>query len=365
MANYYDILGVGKNASDDEIKKAYRRLAHMHHPDKQGGDEQKFKEINEAYQVLSDKQKRAQYDRFGQTFESGAAGGSQGAGFDFSGFDFSGFSGAGGQQANGAEWEDLFSEVFGGARRGGAHVQRGRDIQVDMEISFEEMVRGVQRTVSLYKTAACDHCSGRGGEPGAQEEKCATCGGSGQVQRTARSFLGTFTQVIPCATCSGRGTTFSKKCATCGGDGRVKKDENIMVGIPAGIQSGQSISLAGQGEMGARSAQAGDLYVTGHVRPHERFERQRDDIFSQEHISFAQAALGDKIAVQTIDGSVTMKVPAGTQSGEIFRIRAVGVPHLRGRGRGDHLVRVIVDVPKKLSNAQKKLIEELRSLKDA
>lgn len=363
MANYYDILGVGKDASDEEIKKSYRRLAHKHHPDKQGGDEQKFKEINEAYQVLSDKQKRAHYDRFGQTFE-GAGGGPQGAGFDFSGFDFGGFSGASGFQGGGVEWEDLFSEVFSGGRRGGAHAQKGRDIQVDIEISFEEMVRGVQRTISLYKTVQCDHCSGRGAEPGAQEEKCATCGGSGQVQRHARSFLGTFTQVIPCATCNARGTTFSKKCAQCGGDGRVKKDENITVNIPAGIQSEQSISLTGQGEVGARGAHAGDLYVTVHVRPHERFERQRDDIFSREHISFAQAALGDKIAVQTIDGSMTMKVPSGTQSGEIFRIRGAGVPHLRGHGRGDHLVRVIVDVPRKLSGKQKEVIEELRSLKE-
>lgn len=357
--DYYNILGVDRGASDDEIKKAYRKLAHKYHPDKQGGDAEKFKEINAAYQVLSDKTKRQQYDQFGQTFE-------QGGGQGFGGFDFSGFQqGFGGQGFEfGEGFEDIFSDIFGGAfggggRRGRDNRRRGQDIQVDMEISFEEMVRGVDREVTLRKNTVCDVCHGTGGEPGAAQETCPTCKGAGQVQQTVRSFLGTFAQVTTCPTCSGVGKVYTKKCHKCGGDGRVKKEERIRVDIPAGISNGQTISLSGMGEAGEKGAASGDLFITIHVQPHKTLTREGQNILSTVHISMSQAALGSKVDVETIEGLVSMKIPAGTQSGELFRIKGKGVPHLGRSSRGDQLVKVIVQIPKGLSRDQKKAIEGL------
>lgn len=354
--DYYKVLGIEKGASDEEIKKAYRKLAHKYHPDKKGGDEKKFKEINEAYQVLSDKQKRAQYDQFGQTFQGGSQAGGQGQGFG--GFDFSGFGG----QAGGGEWEDIFSDIFGGGfgGRGQARQKTGKDIQMDVEISFEEMVKGASRDVKLYKGVKCDICNGSGGEPGAKEETCSTCKGSGKIKKTVNSFFGTFAQVVVCDTCKGKGKTYSKKCHKCGGDGRIKEEQTINIEIPEGIYDGQTISLRGQGEAGEMGAPAGDLFVVVHVKPHKKFKRENNNIFSKEHISFAQAALGDKIDVNTIEGNVKMKIPSGTQSGELFRIRDKGVPSLEGRGRGDHLVEIVVDVPKKLSRDQKRIVQQLK-----
>lgn len=367
--NYYDILGVSKGATDDEIKKAYRKMAHQHHPDKKGGDEAKFKEVNEAYQVLSDKSKRAQYDQFGQTFEGGRAGGYGGQQGGFGGFDFSGFQGFGGQGGQdfefdfgGGGFEDIFSDIFGGGGRRGSRAKKGRDIQVDVEISFEEMVRGAHRSVRLRKTIICDACEGTGGEPGAKEETCPTCHGQGQVQQRVQSFFGAIAQVVTCPTCQGKGKTFSQKCRKCGGDGRVKGEAEISIDVPAGIQDGQSLSLQGQGEAGSQGGRSGDLIVAVHVLPHKKFKRKGDDILSEENISFAKASLGAKISVETIDGPVVMKVPEGTQSGEVFRIKDKGVPFLQRRGRGSHLVKIIVDVPKRLSRDQKRLIEELGKL---
>lgn len=369
--DYYKILGVSKGATDDEIKKAYRKLAHKYHPDKTGGDEAKFKEINSAYQVLSDKAKRQQYDQFGQTFDQG------GAGQGFGGFE--GFSAGGGptggwdfgdifnqaRQGGGANFEfggdfsDIFSDIFGGGGGRRKKAKAGRDIQMDAEISFEEMVNGAARNAKLYKTVACSVCSGTGGEPGAKEEMCPTCKGSGQVQKITRSFFGSFSQVSTCRTCGGSGKIFSKKCRKCGGDGRVKEEQEIKIEIPAGIQDGQTISLQEQGEAGEIGAPSGDLYVNVHVRPHQKFKREGNNIASQETITFSQAVLGDKISVETIDGAIMMKIPGGTQSGEIFRIREKGVPYLGKRGRGDHLVKIIVRIPKHLSREQKELIEKL------
>lgn len=371
--DYYNILGVAKGASDDEIKRAYRKLAHQHHPDKKGGDEAKFKEINEAYQVLSDKSKRAQYDQFGQTFEQGRAGGYGGqsaSGGGFEGFDFSGFQGFGGQGGQGFEFdfggggfEDIFSDIFGGGGgRRGTRAKKGRDIQVDVEISFEEMVRGAHRTVRLRKTIVCDVCDGTGGEPGAKEETCPTCHGQGQVQQRVQSFFGAISQSVICPTCQGKGKIFSQKCHKCGGDGRIKGEVEIPIDIPAGIQDGQSLSLSGQGEAGTQGGRSGDLIVSVHILPHPKFKRKENDILSDENISFAQATLGAKINVETIDGPVVMKVPEGTQSGEVFRIKDKGVPFLQKRGRGSQLVKIIVNVPKKLSRDQKRLIEELGRL---
>ncbi len=361
--DYYNILGVSKDASDDEIKKAYRKLAHKHHPDKTGGNEKKFKEINTAYQTLSDKTKRQQYDQFGQTFEQGgfSAGGGPTGGWDFSGFQESGDGDKGFNfEFGGGGFEDIFSDIFGA--RSKTRQKTGQDIQVDVEINFEDMVRGTEKSIRLYKSAVCDICGGSGGDPGSKEETCPTCKGSGQIKRTVRSFVGAFTQVSTCSVCRGKGTAFSKKCHKCGGDGRIKKEQEIKVEIPAGIQNGQTISLHGQGEAGELGAPGGDLYVNVHIKPHDKFKREGDNITSSETVTFSQAALGDKIEVDTIDEKIKMKVPAGTQSGEVFRIKGKGVPHLGRRGRDDHWVRIIVDVPRHLSRERKKLIEELKDL---
>lgn len=354
--DYYEILGVGKGANDDEIKKAYRKLAHKHHPDKGGGDEAKFKEINEAYQVLSDKAKRQQYDQFGRTFD-GAQGGP-----GFGGFDFSGFQGFGDQGFEfGGGFEDIFSDIFsGGGGRSSGRRSRGADIQVDAEISFEEMVRGTEREINLYSRTVCDQCEGTGGEPGASKKTCPTCQGAGQIRKTSRSFLGSFSQVSTCPECQGSGSVYSKKCGKCGGDGRVKKERRVKIKIPAGIESGQTISLQGQGEAGERGARNGDLYVNIRVRTHEKFSRKGNDILSTEFIPFTVAVLGGKVEIDTIDGKLILKIPDGTQSGETFRIKDKGVPALSGRGTGNHLVKVVVRVPKKLSKEQKDILEKLK-----
>ncbi|MFA5777019.1 MAG: molecular chaperone DnaJ [Parcubacteria group bacterium] len=361
--NYYEILGVAKGATDDEIKKAYRKLAHKHHPDKTGGNEAEFKKINEAYQVLSDKSKRAQYDQFGQTFDQGGFQGGQGQGFG--GFDFSGFN----QQSQGGfdfqdfGFEDIFSNIFGGERRGGrSRKKAGKDIQVDAEISFEEMVKGARRNINIYKNVVCERCHGTGGEPSAKKETCPTCHGSGQIRQSMQSFFGSFSQVSTCPTCQGAGETYSERCRKCRGDGRVKEEENIEIEIPAGIQDGQTLSMEGRGEAGEKGGSSGDLYVNIHVTPHPKFKREKNNIISNEYITFSQATLGDKINIDTIGGQLKMKIPAGTQSGEIFRVRNEGVPSLDRRGRGDHLVKIIVNIPKHLSRKQKELIERLKEV---
>lgn len=361
--NYYDILGVSKGASDDEIKKAYRKMAHKYHPDKSGGDEGKFKEVNEAYQVLSDKTKRQQYDQFGQTFNQNGAGGSQGfGGFDFSGFDFGQGNGSGGFEFNfgGDDMGDIFSNIFGGgSRRGSKRKNRGGDIQVDLEIDFSEMVSGVKKKINLYKQATCEKCDGTGGELGANVKTCPTCKGSGQVQKIVRSILGSFSQMAICPDCQGEGKTYEKKCRACGGDGRVRKEQEIEINVPAGISDGQTISLRGAGEAGGKGGENGDLFVLIHVRNHKKFSRSGNDILSSEEISFPLAALGGEIEIETISGSLILRIPSGTQSGETFRIKEKGVPDLHGRGKGNHLVKIIVSIPKKLSREQKRLIEEL------
>lgn len=367
--NYYDILGVSKSASDDEIKKAYRKLAHKHHPDKAGGDESKFKEINEAYQVLSDKAKRSQYDQFGQTFGQGgfSAQGGQASGQGFGGFSAEDFSdifsraGQGGYEFNfgGTDFGDIFENVFGGGQKRSRRKRRGQDIQVDLEITFEEMVRGTRKKINLYKTVQCNYCEGAGNEPGTERKTCPTCHGSGQVQKTTRSFLGMFSQVTTCPECKGEGKIFKKKCKECGGDGRVKQYQEIEIEVPAGIENGQTISLGGAGEAGEKGAASGDLYILIHVLLHKKFSRSGQDIVSTEYINFSTAALGGEIEMETIDGRIILKIPAGTQSGEVFRIREKGVNDLRGRERGNHLAKIVVQIPRKLTREQKRLIEEL------
>lgn len=348
-ANYYETLGVAKGASQDEIKKAFRKLAHKYHPDKGTGDEAKFKEINEAYQVLSDEKKRSQYDQYGQTFSGQQGGGPQGGGFE--GFDFSGFGGGG--------FEDLFGDMFGGGRTRRSS-GRGQDIQVEIEIGFEDMVRGVQREVRLRKYVTCQTCKGSGGEPDSEQVTCTTCNGNGQVRKTMQTILGAFQQVVTCDDCQGKGKKHSKKCHVCHGHGRVQEEESITIDVPAGIETGQMLSLEGRGHAGEAGAPAGDLLVQIYVREHKTFKRRGDHITSTEGISFAEMALGASVPIATIDGEVTIKIPAGTQPGEVFRIRDKGVPGLHSRRRGDHLVTVTVAVPKKLSKNAKKALETLK-----
>jgi molecular chaperone DnaJ len=345
--DYYSILGISKSASQDEIKKAYRKLAHQYHPDKGGGDEQRFKEVNEAYQVLGNPQKRAQYDQFGSAGFQGAPG-----------WDFSGFGGAqGGFEVN---LEDLFGDFFGGAgetRR--ERKERGRDILVDVEVTLEEAFRGTVKEVELRKFVKCSRCRGEGGEPGTKRVTCEKCGGSGEIKETRRTFFGLFSQVRTCPTCGGQGEYPEQACKECGGDGRVRDVESLTVPIPAGIDNGGMIKINGKGEEGARGAPAGNLIVRVSVKPHERFRREAADLFSEENISFPHAVFGETREVETIDGKVDLKIPAGIESGTLLRLKEKGMPRGNAR-RGDHFVKVNVVTPKKVSGKAKKLLEELR-----
>lgn len=365
--DYYSILGVPKSASADDIKKAYRKLAHTHHPDKQGGDEAAFKELNEAYSVLGNAEKRQQYDRFGQTFSGSGQrtgqgfGGFSGQGGPASGWDFSNF-GNQGFDFGGTNMEDLFSDLFtGGNRR--SRRSRGADVQVDVEISFQEMVEGTKRTLRLKKQVACDSCHGTGGAPGAKEERCPDCHGQGSVMRNVNTILGTFTQSMACERCHMTGRVYPKSCHTCQGVGRIQREVTQEITIPAGIEDGQALSLPGEGAAGEHGAAAGDLYVVVRVAPHAFFSRKNDDIYSEATLRFDQFVLGDKVSIQTIEGEVQMKVPAGTQPGETFRIRGKGIPKLGRFGRGDHLVKTIIEIPRQLTREEKQHIEALRQLK--
>lgn len=359
MADYYSTLGVARGASPDEIKKAFRKLAHQYHPDKGTGDEKKFKEINEAYQVLSNKEKRARYDHTGQDYHSQGQGGAAGQGFG--GFDFSGFNGQG-FDFNGSGFEDVFSDLFGGRMGGRGRSHAGADIQVDVEISFEEMVRGTKRDITLRKMSECETCRGTGGKPGSKESTCSQCNGAGQVRRTVQSIFGVMQQAVVCDRCQGRGKTYAEQCQTCHGASRTQREESVSIDIPAGISDGQTLSLSGHGAAGERGSRPGDLFVNVHVRPHKTLVRRGDDIVSQYAMSYTEATLGAKVSIETIEGEVIMKIPAGTQPGEVFRIKGKGTPHLQRYGRGDHLVSVTLTVPKKLSSEEKRAIEALRDL---
>lgn len=368
--DYYKLLEVEKGASESEIKKAYRKLAHKYHPDKKGGDEAKFKKINEAYQTLSDPQKRQQYDQFGASFGSGGPGGAGGFSRGFEGFDFSQFSRNGGgfefNFGGGGRAEDAFNEFFrasGFGSGGSGRENVGSDIAVDVKLTFEEMAKGAEKEVKLYKKVICKDCDGTGAKD-KKEKECSVCKGAGQTQKTVRSILGTFAQMAPCDACQGKGKIPEEKCKKCGGDGAVRDYETTKVNIPAGIEDGQTLRASGKGEFPRGGGRPGDLYLKIHIENHPQFKRQGADILSEKEISFSQAALGDKVEVDTIDGKVRIKISAGTQNADLYKIRGKGIETTShfgfGPSRGDHLVRIKVAVPKNLSKAQKKLLEELK-----
>lgn len=356
--DYYNILGVNKNATKEEIKKAYYKLAHKHHPHK-GGDEAKMKEVNEAYGVLGNEQKRQQYDSFGQTFDGASGFGGQG----FGGFsDFSeAFRNSGGQTSyefNFNDIGDVFGDFFGGQRSRGRSSSRatGLDIQAELKVDFNDAVFGIEKKIKINKDIVCNHCTGSGGEPGSKVSTCSTCKGNGQVVRNIGFGIG-FPSV--CTSCNGQGSQVDKKCSNCRGSGVVKNDEEIKVKIPAGIDDGQTIKLVGKGAAGTRGSATGDLYLLIRVIPRPGFVRDGYDIRTVSDISFTQAALGDKIDVETISGPVKLNIPEGTQTNKIFNIKGKGVPHLNSNKRGDHLVKVVVKTPTRLSKKQKDALREL------
>ncbi len=362
--DYYEVLGISKSASADEIKKAFRKLAVKHHPDKEGGDEAKFKEINEAYEVLKDQQKRQRYDQFGHAGVGGASGGGYGGGNPFEGF-----SGFGGQSGQHFEFNfgdgglgDIFGSFFGGSQQAQRGPQRGRDVETHIDLTFEEAVFGVDRSISIQLDDECTHCKGSTVEPGHDMKTCATCKGAGQQTRVMNTIFGAIQQAVPCDACHGRGKVPEKVCSVCRGSGTERRKQEITIKVPAGVDDGATIRLRERGEAIARGAK-GDLYVHLRVKPHKKFTREGDLILSEEHISMVDAALGTEIDVATVDGLVRMKVPAGTQSGTDFKLSAHGVPHLRGSSRGAHIVSVIVDTPTKLSKKQRELLENFRSTK--
>ena len=350
--DYYEILGVAKTATDAEIKAAYRKLAIQHHPDKNPDDhtaEDKFKEAAEAYSVLSDAQKRAAYDRFGH---AGANGQGFGGGFDGQGF------------SNIEDIFDLFGfgDMFGGRGGGGrrSSAQRGADLRYDLEISLEEAAHGKEEKLRIPRLEKCDECDGKGAEMGSEPETCITCQGSGQT----RYQQGFFSVMRTCPNCAGKGQIIKNPCKKCRGAGRIEKEKTLELKIPAGVETGSRLRVNGEGEAGVNGGPTGDLYVVLHVAEHEIFERQGANLYSAVPVTFAQAALGAEIKVKTLEGEEDLKIPAGTQTGTVFRIKSQGMPALGGRGKGDLFVAVTLITPKTLTKDQRKLLEQLAEIED-
>jgi len=345
--DYYEVLGVSRNASADELKRAYRRLARQYHPDvnKEDGAEEQFKEVNEAYEVLSDQEKRARYDRFGHAGVQGA--GSAGS----SGFEGFGFG-----------IDDIFESFFGGTRPGAStrnRPQRGADLRYDLRISFQEAVFGCEEEIEASRHETCPTCNGSGAKPGTTPVRCPECNGTGEVRHVQRSLFGSFVNVTTCPRCHGSGEEITSPCPECHGQKRVPRTRTLSVKIPPGVDEGTRIRLTGEGELGTLGGPPGDLYVFISVKPHEYFVRRDNDIILELSLNVAQAALGDLIAVPTLDGEEELPIPPGTQTGEVFRLKAHGVPYLRRPGRGDELVVVTVAVPRHLDARQRELFEEL------
>lgn len=345
QTDYYEILGVSRTASAEEIKRAFRRLAMQYHPDRNRdhGAEAKFKEVNEAYEVLSDPDKRAAYDRFGHAGVNGM--GER----PFEGFgNFGGFG-------------DIFDAFFGGAARTRRGAQRGRDLHDTITISFEEAAFGVEKEIEVTRLENCTICGGRGSEPGSQPERCPSCNGAGEVRRVQQSIFGQFVNVATCERCHGEGRVITKPCKECRGAGRERRQRKLRVKVPAGVDNGSQMRLSGEGEAGSNGGGPGNLYLAITVEPHALFERDGDDLIFDLPINFAQAALGDEVEVPTLEGKSSIKLAAGTQSGRVVQLKEKGIPHLRGGGRGDELVRVRVITPQNLTKEQRKLLEQLSS----
>ncbi len=349
--DYYEVLGVDRSAGADEIKKAFRKQAKKYHPDLNPDNkeaEAKFKEVNEAYEVLSDNEKKQRYDQFGH------------AGVDPNfGAGGSGFGGFGG----GFDFGDIFEGFFGGGFGGGRSARRnapkrGSDLETQVTITFEEAAFGCEKEINLYRVEYCDECDGSGAKAGSDVVTCSTCGGSGQVRSTQRTILGNMSTVTTCTTCGGKGKIVKDPCGKCAGKGKVRKSRTIKVKIPAGIDHGQSISLSGQGNVGDQGAPAGNLFVAVAVQPHDLFQRNNYDVLCEVPITFVQAALGAELEVPTLDGKVKYTIPEGTQTGTVFRLKGKGIPMLRKSGRGDQYVKVNVEIPTHLSAKQKDLLRE-------
>ncbi len=340
--DYYEILGVPRNATDEEIKKAFRRLAFQYHPDrnKEPGAEEKFKEINEAYEVLSNPEKRANYDRYGQA---------SGLEWGFEGFDLGGFG-------------DLFEAFFGGTITTQRAPQKGADLQTKLVISFEEAVFGSRKEIEIERIEVCSLCHGIGNQPGTIPQRCPNCNGTGQVRRVHQSLFGRFVNVTLCHRCQGQGTIITNPCSQCRGTGRHKVKRKITVHIPAGADNGQQLRLIGEGEAGLFGGPPGNLYIELSVKPHPFFQRDGDNIIYELPINFAQAALGAEIKIPTLDGDTILSIPPGTQTGKTIRLKGKGIPRLDGKGRGDQLVKITVVTPKSLNEKQRKLFEELAKI---
>jgi len=355
--DYYEVLGVTKGASADEIKKAFRSAAVKHHPDKEGGSEEKFKEISEAYEVLRDAQKRQRYDQFGH---AGVGGSSGGGGGNAGGNPFEGF---GGQSAGfdfGDGLGDIFSQFFGGGNSRQQAPQRGRDVEVNLQLTFEEAVFGLETSIDLDLDDTCSHCKGTTVEPGHDMKTCPTCKGAGQQTRVMNTMFGPIQQSVVCPTCHGRGKVPEVVCTVCHGSGTQRSKQSIKLKIPAGIDDGATIRLTGRGEA-ITDGKKGDLYVNIRVKAHKRFTREGDIVLSEEHVSMVDASLGAEIDVETVDGMVRMKVPAGTQSGTDFKLSSHGVPHMHSERRGPHIVNIVVDTPTKLTKKQRELLEQFEA----
>ena len=352
MRDYYQILGVSKSATQEEIKKAYRKLAHQYHPDK-GGDEKKFKEVSEAYRVLSDGEKRRQYDQFGGAGQAPGwdFGFGQGQSFDPSDFDFNNLG-------------EMFEEMFGFGMRGGKKkdLKRGKDIEIEIEIPLEVTLEGKEEELSLYKQVLCSRCQGKGAEPGTPVNECFSCRGTGEVQQIHKTFFGAVTRYMVCPECGGEGYRPDKFCNVCKGEGSIKAEDRIKIFIPAGVDTNQVVKVEGKGEAGRKGGKPGDLYARIFVKKHPIFKRKGDDLFMAKEISFSQAALGDEVEVPVLEGTkILLKVPSATESGKILRISGKGIPHFSGYGRGNIYVELFIKTPQKLTKKQKEVLESLKS----
>jgi molecular chaperone DnaJ len=355
--DYYEVLGLNRGAGEDEIKKAYRKLALQYHPDKNPGNkeaEEKFKEATEAYEVLKDPQKRSTYDQFGHAGLSGAGGF---GGFDFTTFDLGDALRAFMRDFGG--FGSVFDNFFGTTTQTRQGYRKGQDLQVKLKLTLEEIATGVEKKIKLKRLQKCNECGGTGAAKGSSKKTCPRCQGAGQIRRVSRSLFGQFVNVTTCDYCNGEGRIIDKPCPECRGDGRTKGESTISVKIPAGVTSGNYIHMRGTGNAGPRGGPAGDVFVLIEEKDHPVFRRRGDDIIHDTMISFTQAALGDEIKIPTLDGDSSLNIPPGTQSGRIFRLRGKGIPHLQGYGKGDELIQVLVWVPSRLSSEEKKLLKEL------